>query len=222
MALATALSAALHGGLAGWFSLPKPVRPAPWDPPLRVSLQATIAETSANTARGASESPPPVAMKPRDEPVEPRTERIKADERSPRPEAVEARTARLEPPADRLDTEPLAEIPPRPPAEPVGPAPVDAVATARYEQLLVAWLERYKKYPSRARRMRIEGEVRLRIVIDRSGRMLQVGLAQASGSRLLDKTALAMARRANPFPPMPEHDARERMEFVVPVAFVLR
>ena len=106
-------------------------------------------------------------------------------------------------------------------AQPVAPA-LDAIATARYEQLLVAWLEKHKKYPSRAKRLRIEGEGMLRILIDRSGRTRQVSLEQRTGNRFLDKAALDMARRANPFPPIPNNDPRHELEFIVPVAFVLR
>ena len=122
------------------------------------------------------------------------------------------------------------EPPPKPvqqvvqaqPVEPVVLPPLDAVATARYEQLLVAWLEKHKKYPRRAKRMRIQGEAVLRILINREGETQQVILEQRTGNRLLDKAALDMARRANPFPPMPDNDPRSELEFMVPVAFLLR
>ena len=100
--------------------------------------------------------------------------------------------------------------------------PLDAVATAKYEQLLVAWLEKHKKYPRRAQRLRIEGEGLLRILIDRTGKTQQVTLEQRTGNRLLDKAVLEMAKNASPFPPMPENDPRQRLEFVVPVVFALR
>jgi len=104
----------------------------------------------------------------------------------------------------------------------VAPPPLDAVATARYEQLLMAWLEKYKKYPRRAKRLRIQGEAVLRILINRAGEAQQVTLEQRTGNRLLDKAALDMAQRANPFPPMPDNDPRQEYEFMVPVAFLLR
>jgi protein TonB len=106
------------------------------------------------------------------------------------------------------------------PAAP-GAEALDTVATARYEQLLVAWLEKHKKYPRRAKRLRIEGEGMLRILINRQGQTQQVTLEQPTGNRLLDKAALEMAQRADPFPPMPEKDPRRELEFMVPVAFVL-
>lgn len=100
-------------------------------------------------------------------------------------------------------------------------APLDAASSIRYEQLLVAWLEKHKKYPRQAKRLRIEGEAIVRILIDRGGKTQQVSLEQGTGNRMLDKAVLVMAQRADPFPPMPEHDPRQKLEFMVPVAFLL-
>ncbi len=100
--------------------------------------------------------------------------------------------------------------------------PLSEAAMAEYEQLLVAWLEKHKKYPRRAKRMRIEGEAMVRILIDRDGRVQQVALAQPTGNRLLDRAVIDMAHRASPFPPMPTDDLRPELAFVVPVVFALR
>jgi len=222
MMLTLALAMLLHGGFLWWFSLPEPVPPAPAKPPLRINLLATIAETSVNAATEIVAPPVPVPEKPAPVIPEPLPrEPVKA-------KPVESPAAEIKPPENI--PEPVAEAKPEPVteiAQPPAPvkssaAPLDAVATARYEQLLVAWLEQHKKYPRRAKRLRIEGEAVLRIVIDRSGQTQQVSLAQRTGNRLLDKAALEMAQRANPFPPMPENDLRAQLEFVVPVAFLLR
>jgi len=213
----------LHGGFVLWFSLPDPMPlPEPVQSPLRINLLARIAETSVNAVAEIIQPPPSVPEKP--EPVIP-----KSPLREPvKPKPVERPAAEVKPvenvpePVAEAKPEPVTEVvQPTEPAE-TSPAPLDAVATARYEQLLVAWLEQHKKYPHRAKRLRIEGEAVLRIVIDRSGQTQQVSLAQRTGNRLLDKAALEMAQRANPFPPMPENDLRTQLEFVVPVAFLLR
>jgi len=80
------------------------------------------------------------------------------------------------------------------------------------DYLLIAWLEKHKKYPKRAKRMRVEG----------GGKTQQVTLEQPTGNRLLDKAVLEMAAKASPFPPMPENDPRQELEFLVPVVFALR
>ncbi len=99
---------------------------------------------------------------------------------------------------------------------------LDPAAMEAYQKLLVAWLEKHKYYPRRARRLRIEGEGWLRIRIDRAGRAQDIRLERTTGNRLLDRAALEIARRADPFPIMPEKDSRRELEFIVPVAFVLR
>ena len=200
MSITILLAALLHGGIALWLFAPE-TQPLPEKQPLKISLLATIAETTTNVASKVTppQKKPEPEIKPA--PVEPQTP-VKP---VPEPEKVEKQLEKI----------------PEPVIEPSPPAP-DAVATARYEQLLVAWLEKHKKYPRRAKRLRIEGEAILRILIDRSGQTRQVMLAQRTGNRLLDKAALEMAQRANPFPPMPQNDPRSQLEFDVPVAFVLR
>ena len=199
----------LHGGLALWLTLPEPeLPPEPPAPPLRVNLLAVVAEETVDAPTPPPEPPPPPKPKPKPKP-EPKPE----PKPLPEPEPIQEP---LETPPELI---PEPEVVP-PLVEPM--PPLDAVATARYEQLLVAWLEKHKKYPRRAKRMRIQGEGVLRILINRAGQTQQVTLERGTGNRLLDKAALGMAQRANPFPPMPDNDPRPELEFMVPVAFLLR
>lgn len=214
------LALVLHGAIAVWLVLPAPEQPPiPSEQPLRVSLLAAIAET---TTTPAPVTPPPQKkIKP---PVTPQPK--------PKPKPV------LEPMVQTPTPKPQPVIKPIPKPDPLpievppeiveAPAPIqeivppDPVATAKYEHLLIAWLEKHKKYPRRAKRMRIEGEALLRILIDRTGQTKKVTLEQHTGNRLLDKAVLEMAERANPFPPIPENDLRQTLEFIVPVVFALR
>jgi len=213
MSVTLFIAVLLHMGLAVWFSLPTPEPKSEQIPPLRINLLASIADTSVNAAAATVKPPTPVKEKP-----QPVKQKIPMPPKPVEPLLAEAESIKSLP-------EPMSEIIEQPAkpvaAQPVAPA-LDAIATARYEQLLVAWLEKHKKYPSRAKRLRIEGEGMLRILIDRSGRTRQVSLEQRTGNRFLDKAALDMARRANPFPPIPNNDPRHELEFIVPVAFVLR
>jgi TonB family protein len=108
--------------------------------------------------------------------------------------------------------------------QPASPPPTlltDAEAK-QYQQQLSAWLNQYKTYPKRAKRMRIEGEGILRIQIDRKGFVQTIQLKQSTGNRLLDKAALKTAQNASPFPAMSQNDPRQSMVFEVPIAFLLR
>nr|ACZ28652.1 TonB-like protein [uncultured organism] len=225
MSVAALIALALHGGIAVWLRLPESVPlPEPPPPPLRVSLLAPVAETTVTTSPAISEPPPP-------EPILEPTPVLPEPEKKPKTRPVLKPRPVSKPVVKKVTPEPppikprLIETtkkttPPRPIES--SAAPLDVTAAAQYEQLLVAWLEKHKKYPRRAKRLRIEGDGMLRILIDRTGRTQQIVLEQRTGNRLLDRAALEMAQRADPFPPIPENDPRRELEFIVPVAFVLR
>lgn len=102
------------------------------------------------------------------------------------------------------------------------PIVTDDKSKKQYQKQLANWIDQYKKYPKQAKRMRIEGEGILRILINRNGEVQHATLKQSTGNRLLDKAALKMAHKANPFPAMPKNDARQSLEFDVPIEFLLR
>ena len=200
----------LHAAILVWFSLPE-IAPLPaLSKPLRISLLATIAEKNvealSTVAKKIIETKPEVQPK-KPKPILP----VVSNKPTPKPQPI------LKP----TPVEKVQEVAQATPND-AKPAKIDVAATARYESLLVAWLEKFKKYPLRAKRLRIEGEGRLLIRIDRSGQTMHVSLAERTGSRLLDKAALEMVKRANPFPSMAQNDPRLSLEFIVPVAFLLR
>lgn len=99
---------------------------------------------------------------------------------------------------------------------------VSSEVRGNYEQMLVTWLNKYKQYPLRARRLGIEGDVLVLVEINRQGEVLRYELRTKASSPLLNDATNAMISRANPFPPMPENYPGETLEFVVPVRFVLK
>ena len=94
-------------------------------------------------------------------------------------------------------------------------------AQADYAAVLLAWLERHKKYPRRAQVRRQEGVVLLFVVIDRGGRVLASRIDESSGHGVLDGAAMAMLERAKPLPPIPSDMPGDRIELVVPVQFFM-
>ncbi len=96
-------------------------------------------------------------------------------------------------------------------------------ALRRYEQLISAWIQRFKTYPDEARRQKMEGEGAVRIRIDRRGNVQYRIIERRTGYQLLDKAALDMVQAANPVPAVPADYPRqgELLEFVIPVSFKL-
>jgi protein TonB len=109
-----------------------------------------------------------------------------------------------------VELEPAA--PPPPSAAQPGPPP-------DYLARLSAKLERHKKYPSEARRQKVEGIVLIRFTIRRDGSVASCTLARSSGNSLLDEEAVSLPERAGPFPPMPDNISGEQLELTVPVNF---
>jgi len=95
-------------------------------------------------------------------------------------------------------------------------------ASDRYHAQLAAWLERHKRYPQRARQMRQEGVVRVRFVIDRSGKVISHRVEKSSGHAILDGAASDLLRRASPMPAIPADMDQSRLEIVVPITYRLR
>lgn len=91
-----------------------------------------------------------------------------------------------------------------------------------YLARLLAWLDRHKDYPARARSRRQEGVVMLQFSIDRIGRVLDYRIARSSGHRLLDKAVVKMIRRADPLPALPDAVASGHLELELPIRFSLR
>jgi len=93
---------------------------------------------------------------------------------------------------------------------------------ASYEAQLVAWLGRYKRYPSRARRLGEEGTAIVRFEVAPDGRVLRATIHKSSGFDSLDDAALRMVERASPVPKPPPGYAAGTAVLTVPVGFKLR
>jgi protein TonB len=94
--------------------------------------------------------------------------------------------------------------------------------TSSYNARVLAHLQRYRIYPDQARSAGVTGVSTVRFTIGASGNVVSVLLARGSGSGTLDQAALAMVRRASPFPSIPPSLGRGSMTFAAPVRFNLR
>src|SRR6266536_738758 len=90
-------------------------------------------------------------------------------------------------------------------------------AIASWQRLLVAQLERNKRYPPEAGG--VQGVTRLAFRLDRRGRVVMSRIAQSSGSAALDQETLALIRRAQPFPAPPADIADDQLSFMVPIHY---
>jgi len=84
-------------------------------------------------------------------------------------------------------------------------AKAESHSTVKYENYVIAYLEKAKRYPTsrEARQSRPQGIVKVWLEINRAGEVLAYGVAQSSGSNLLDNEALKLVKNGE-FPPFPE------------------
>lgn len=94
-----------------------------------------------------------------------------------------------------------------------------AGAAAKYGQRLLSHVERHKRYPQAAARQKITGATKLAITIDRSGQLAGAKVAVGSGHTILDEEAVAVARRAAPYPRPPDGVGGGTISFSVTLRF---
>lgn len=109
---------------------------------------------------------------------------------------------------------PTAPIP-----APLPPAPAAGRAASSWEGEILAQLNRLRRYPVASMRRGEQGTPFVRFVLDRRGKVLSAKLERSCGYSLLDREAVALAWRAQPFPPPPSDRTGDSFELIVPIEF---
>ncbi len=92
-------------------------------------------------------------------------------------------------------------------------------AVSNYPGKVARKLRRALRYPSAAKRERLNGQVVVRFTVNANGSATGIRIARSSGSSILDHAALETVRRASPFPKIPQGASRNTWGFTVPLAF---
>jgi protein TonB len=93
--------------------------------------------------------------------------------------------------------------------------------SSAYQAKLAAHLRRFRTFPPEARDKGITGTAIVRFTVNSGGSVTAASLARTSGAGILDQAAVAMVRRASPFPPIPAGMGAS-LTVNVPVRFDLR
>jgi protein TonB len=91
----------------------------------------------------------------------------------------------------------------------------------RWAAAVSGWLSSRKVYPEEARRRGDEGNVSVRFTVDRSGRVVEAAIVNASGSTLLNEAALGLLRQAI-FPAFPADMTQARVTITTTIRYSLR
>ncbi len=242
LAMATALSLALHLGLLLWSPRFCMENAGERGRQKLVVSFGTIELPAVAMRAEASERPPvetfpmPMADDPVELPVVPMPD---LEEEMVEPDPVEQprEPVRL-PPIEEIPLTPdvlafrprIEERPPVPvvPSENETPGVLErtagavADARARFLAQVVARIQKAKRYPAKARRAGMEGTARVEFMLSARGKVISVRLIASSGYASLDGEALAMIRRAAPYPKIPEELGLAEIKLALPIAFELK
>jgi protein TonB len=94
-------------------------------------------------------------------------------------------------------------------------AQMDAIG--RWEAQVTLRLADQRRFPPEAKGQ--NGAAKVAFTIDRSGHVISETLVESTGSALLDAEAIAMVKRAQPFPPPPPEVREDSPKFELPVIF---
>jgi protein TonB len=177
-------------------------------------VKETVDEKRQQTAELAEELPPEIKSAPDPIPLAQVLRKLEAP--SPAQPRLEAPVTSAPEPAP-IET---AAIP---------AAPVQDLAIGKASNAVPSWtakwvalLERKKRYPSEARSRREHGVAEVSFSLDRRGHLIDSQLVRSSGVPVLDREALALLQRAQPFPPPPDELAGIHVDLRVHIRFDLR
>jgi protein TonB len=194
-----ALSATLALNLAAFVAALRPKAPALL--PARVPPVATVVDWIEPPP--PAQPPPPLDVKPLPKPVP--TPRVAPAPVTP-PVVVPVETGRIAAPP-----QPVAP----PSAAPAQPATPPAEATLAYRSAPL-------RYPRAALQRHMQGTVLLRVLVDETGKPIEVQVVQGSGYPLLDRSAREQVLAGWRFSPAMVDGHAVRAWARVPVSFALR
>lgn len=91
----------------------------------------------------------------------------------------------------------------------------------RFHSSLLRWTYKHIRYPNRAIDRGQEGSVRIAVIIDRDGQVIESSELESSRYSTLNKAAMRAVKKASPFPAMPDEIAGEQFAFSLPIMFKL-
>lgn len=198
-------------------ALPQATDQAVNEPPVRAG--------SAERAPRPVEQPVKPVAATRPAPAAPAAVQQPPEQRQATPPVAERRPAASRPSSRQVPRQDRVAAA-RPPV--AAPAPVavphatsQASLRSAYKAALLAAIERHKRYPGRARRRHLEGQVRVSFRVAADGRIGRIALVSGSGAALLDRAAVQTLQRLGRVAPLPPALGLGHWDLVVPIEFRL-
>jgi protein TonB len=208
----------------------------PAAPPMPDPTPQPVNEPEPQPIVELSEPPPPIELEELIEKIElPEVPQVVEPEvvlpPPPKPEqkprAPKPVIRKPEQPPKPVETTPV----PPPPAAAAPPSPAPAARAAAspspdmlgsFHALLRAHLQRHMRYPRAAQTRNQHGVAQLRLILDRTGHVIEARVERSSGVAVLDREVLATVERAHPLPSIPPELGMDRIDVLLPMDFRVR
>lgn len=157
----------------------------------------------------------PVPHKPELKPVvrqKPKPKKVKKPLRKSRKKKPQKRVVQQKPPQKKEERISSETVQPR-------TSPVTKIVQQNYLQKVREKIERYKKYPRSAKRLRQEGEVVVSFTISKNGEISDVRLLRPSRYKKLNRATLSIFKAIGRFDPIPHTLHKKSWSITVPVAY---
>jgi len=187
------------------------IQPEPSPPPLALSVPELPAETKV-PEEAVAVVPPPEAKPAEVAPSPPEKAVTPPPERTSRKPVREEKVEHKPPPKASPATKPtrLASAP-----NPGQQSEGAREGQASWLSEFIAHMRRFNTYSASGSKE--SGTVRIGVTIDRNGRLLSHRVVGSSGSSALDRAALEIVQRAQPFPRFPAGMTQAQMVEVIPL-----
>jgi periplasmic protein TonB len=208
----------------------------PAAPPVIEPTPQPISEPEPPPLVQPSEPPPPIEPEELIEKIElPEVPQVvepevvlppppKPERKPPPPKPVVRQPEPPPKPAEAAPTPPPAAV-----AAPAASAPAARPAAqpspdmlGSFHALLRAHLQRHMRYPRAAQMRNQHGVAQLRLILDRSGQVIEARVERSSGVAVLDREVLATVDRAHPLPTIPPELGMDRIDVLLPMDFRVR
>ncbi len=188
-----------------------PMAQAPPVPPREVATGPLQQQQQRQAPKPALREQPEAPVQPQGDLPPPRT-----PEPTPSPDVADANVAQTSAPP-QVAADAAARY-----TAPQTTAGERSRAEASWEGRLLGHLQKHRRYPRQAERLRQQGVVYVRFAVARDGAVSGLKLGRSSGFALLDQETLDTVQRASPVPAPPAVVAGDPVDVMVPVSFFLR
>lgn len=92
----------------------------------------------------------------------------------------------------------------------------------KWQMKIVKLVARKQVYPRAAMRKELEGRAKVRINIDRTGKIVTHEVLKATGHKVFDREIPKLMGRISPLPAPPDSLSDSQLSFILPLTWVIR